>query len=1455
MAVEVGAAFISVRPELRGFHNTIRRELRSLTPELTRIGQQWGQSLKRGLESQLRGLKIDVHLNTGRIMARLTALNQALERLDGRTINITVNVDMGGAAAQLASLNQVLGRLDGRTINIQVDADTAGALTQMAAVRAASSSLDRQSVGVNVFASVGPALSGIASVQTALIGLAVAAAPALAGIGAGVLGLVGPLSAAAAGFGGLAAVALPAINRIREATQQQERASKAAAGAAGQEQARASAVAAARQQLAAAIRHAAEAHRQALERVRDAELDLADAQRRAKQAQEELNRAREQARRDLQDLANDVASARLAERQAVFDLQDAERELARLRADPAATEDQIARQQLAVDQARQRLKEQRLMLQRLIQDEERARKAGVEGSDRVRDARERLAEANRRIAESERRLAEARRNVARVDRDAADQVASARRALANANRQAAASTGALTGRMVQLTSWEKQLAAAWQSLTDVFEEWNKALQPAVLPVLIKGITLLKNLLPLLTPVVKGAAQGLGQLLDAANAAAKSPFWTQFADFLGQTAGPAIAGFGKLLGSLMTGLAAMAQAWAPVGFAFLEVLQIVTDRFAAAMMGLANSPAFQAFIDQFVSLVPLMADTLSAIGGLFSSIFAGLAPAIAGSLELLRGFATALGDMFRGLGPAFGQVFNALGPAVTSVMSALVPVVVQLGNALAPLLVQLINGLAPILTALAPILSQVISYLQPVIASLLSGLLPVLSSLVPVIGLFVQLIGRILVALAPVVTVLGEFIAELLSGLLPIMTPIVDAFAAMAEEIAAGLIVALRQSTPALQEMLLAVASLLPELVPLIPLFAQWMTSMLPLLPVLIRLASAIVVALVPVLRIAIRVVVWLATTVLSWLIPVMQRLVGVVTWVGGILTPIVQGIGWVLRSLGTAAMWLWRNAIAPAFRGIATIAQWLYSFVVVVLVAPLLLAFKLIQAAVLWLWRSVIRPAFNGISSAIRTAWTSVIKPTLNTVVGFLQRTLGPVFTWIYEEVIKPVWNKVSSTVQKGWNDYVKPAFDSIKRGVGKVGDAFETAVTAIAKAWDGLKDAAKKPVAFVINTVFNGGIVKIWNAVAKLVPGVKELRPIPGFASGGIYDIYPGYTPGRDIGLAAVSGGEAIMRPEFTKAVGEDFIHGANAAARAGGVSGVIRFLTGVGDPGGIAGVPFAGHFFLGGIVKKFSDAAKGFFAGGLKKAAEKAFKPMLALTDRTLGNMGAFGELIAGVPRAMVSKILDFFAPLEEKLGGPGRRAVAAARKQIGVPYSWGGGGLHGPTRGIGRGANTVGFDCSGLMRYAWYQATGKVAPRTTYQQIPWVKRIPKPVPGAFGFPHSGHVFMASDKPGKIIEAPYTGAHVRETTMRHAWWGMPPWKFDDGGWLPPGIGTFVNATRKPEAILTDAQWRSISEAVRGGDGEVHYHAHFDGMTKAAYEAQVRAGIQAEMVLAAQRDRTGRRK
>jgi len=128
-----------------------------------------------------------------------------------------------------------------------------------------------------------------------------------------------------------------------------------------------------------------------------------------------------------------------------------------------------------------------------------------------------------------------------------------------------------------------------------------------------------------------------------------------------------------------------------------------------------------------------------------------------------------------------------------------------------------------------------------------------------------------------------------------------------------------------------------------------------------------------------------------------------------------------------------------------------------------------------------------------------------------------------------------------------------------------------------------------------------------------------------------------------------------------------------------------------------------------------------------------------------------------------------------GDARKVIAAAQKQIGTPYSWGGGNSHGPSRGIccspgGKsGASIKGYDCSGLTQYAYARAGVKL-PRTAAAQAGVGRRIP-PSKGVSALRPGDLVFFGYNSSmdatiyhvgiylggGKMLNAPRPGTNVR--------------------------------------------------------------------------------------------------
>lgn len=115
-------------------------------------------------------------------------------------------------------------------------------------------------------------------------------------------------------------------------------------------------------------------------------------------------------------------------------------------------------------------------------------------------------------------------------------------------------------------------------------------------------------------------------------------------------------------------------------------------------------------------------------------------------------------------------------------------------------------------------------------------------------------------------------------------------------------------------------------------------------------------------------------------------------------------------------------------------------------------------------------------------------------------------------------------------------------------------------------------------------------------------------------------------------------------------------------------------------------------------------------------------------------------------------------------GDLAAAAALGRLGTPFSWGGGRPSGPTTGIGRGANTVGFDCSGLTLYAWSKA-GISLGHYTGTQFRQGRRVPLSdlrkgdlvfFGGGSGDPTHVGLYLGG---GIMIHAPKTGDVVKKT------------------------------------------------------------------------------------------------
>ncbi|WP_157251033.1 hypothetical protein [Nonomuraea typhae] len=311
--------------------------------------------------------------------------------------------------------------------------------------------------------------------------------------------------------------------------------------------------------------------------------------------------------------------------------------------------------------------------------------------------------------------------------------------------------------------------------------------------------------------------------------------------------------------------------------------------------------------------------------------------------------------------------------------------------------------------------------------------------------------------------------------------------------------------------------------------------------------------------------------------------------------------------------------------------------------------------------------------------------------------------------------------------------------------------------------------------------------------------------ATGGVMpDILPGYSPGKDNhffyspdgrGKIGLSGGEAVMRPEWTRAVGSGYVHTMNAIARHGGASAVAKAM-GVGPRWaprmGGEGVGYAS----GGIIAKHSIS-------GLSSV-----QAMAAKANALYGSWASqMGKAVSGA----YNKVW---------LGGPGvQNALTWARAQAGKPYIWGGVGPYG-------------YDCSGFTS----AITNVIQGRSPYSRRHTTHSFgTRGGPDGFirnrqsgfmvGVTDAGVGHMAGTLGGTNVESRGSRGVVVGPAARGASndlfsrrYGL---KFDDGGMLPPEWSMVYNGTGAPEPLAN-------VDKMRGGDLIIQ-NAHFHGVQDVA--------------------------
>lgn len=276
---------------------------------------------------------------------------------------------------------------------------------------------------------------------------------------------------------------------------------------------------------------------------------------------------------------------------------------------------------------------------------------------------------------------------------------------------------------------------------------------------------------------------------------------------------------------------------------------------------------------------------------------------------------------------------------------------------------------------------------------------------------------------------------------------------------------------------------------------------------------------------------WITTNLPIWAQAALDWFLGIGQWIADKIGDLGSWIGgkfsgawnWIITNLP-----IWAQAVFDWF---GNVGQWVFD-----------------KIGDLGKW---IGDKFSGAWNWVRDQLPSWAQGAMDWIANLGQRiadSIGDLGKWIGDK-FKGAWDWVSSKIGE-WADPVVSWFKKLPELIGN--------------AVDGIRDKVKAPINVVIDTVYNNGIRRVWNATASKLPGIGEMAEIQHLATGG--------TVGNRITGPGTGTSDSIL----TSAKPGAEIFTAREVGAAGGFRGLEKILSSMGvsgfsNSGSNGGVPVA--------------------------------------------------------------------------------------------------------------------------------------------------------------------------------------------------------------------------------------------------------------------------------------------